>query len=123
MSLKFVPPKAATRYAIFVNRNKPVFKAYNNLGHAKLSWRHGARGRFDAKLLENIDGEWYVLFDIPKGTSTAPWTKKTKRRWTSYEFNVAVPMSRDEYAEWRLKVERERVAESRNLEQLSQGSK
>lgn len=80
-----------------------------------------------AQILELVDGEWFTLFDIPEGSTyiTLPWVKKfwkhKKYGWhrdyfptynpEEYEETYrAVPMTRDEYAQWRLAVEREKVA-------------
>lgn len=114
MPLKFNPPKQAGRYALYVNygNERAFFKTYDELGHAKLGLRHHYNNRNAAKILENIEGEWYTLFDIPAGTTTQelPWMKKrTSWYWRNEERKVAKPMTRDEYAEWRLQVERERV--------------
>lgn len=127
MSLKFIPPKQAARYALFVDhKSSSFFKVYSNLGHAKTA--HAQRNyntRYDAKILEMVNGEWYVLHDIKAGTEreNLPWKKQVNvGGWYSNRTTKrSVPMTRDEYAEWRLKVERERVAEEKRSlsEQLS----
>lgn len=120
MSLKFNPPKQVARYALFIDHGngKGFFKTYNELGSAKMALGHRNYGmRNDAKILENVEGQWYVLFDIKKGTDrdNLPWKKaRTSWRWRNSESKVSKPMTRDEYAEWRLKVERERVNETRS---------
>jgi hypothetical protein len=114
MPLKFNPPKQAARYALFSYGEVPnqgEFKVYNDLGavknaaHRKLRWSN-------IVILENVDGDWYQLYKAEKGTSykELPWVKlKSSLRWSdSYK---ATPMTRDEYAEWRIAVERERIAD------------
>ncbi len=115
MSLKFDPPKQVARYALFVDhRNgRGFFKTYNNLGSAKIA--HTARNyrtTYDAKILENVDGSWYVLHDVRAGTSynDLPWVKEVSS-WRFTPYKKAVPMTREEYADWRVAVERERIAD------------
>jgi hypothetical protein len=115
MSLRFDPPKQVARYALFVDHGngKGFFKTYNELGFAKMALGHHNYGMsHDAKILENVEGQWYVLFDIKKGTerTALPWYKEMTG-WYSRGRKVAKPMTRDEYAEWRLAVERERIAD------------
>ena len=114
MSLKFTPPKQVAKYALFVDKGdgRGHFKVYNDLGYAKSSYHHW--GKRAAKILENVDGEWYVLFDIPKGTEykNLPWVKETESRYyysRGQKTPRAVPMTREEYAEWRIKVEYEKL--------------
>lgn len=118
MSLKFVPPKESARYALFVeNKNgRGYFKVYNDLGSAKNAHRHRNWGtRDNAKILENVNGEWYVLHDIKAGTeyNDLPWVKEMDRYpWYSSrneKIHRAKPMTREEYADWRIAVERERI--------------
>lgn len=117
MSLRFVPPKQVARYALFIDHGNGngFFKTYNDVGHAKSAYRfRNWSGRNAAKILEMVDGEWYTLFDIPAGTdrSNLPWVKEvTRHDWYTNRDQTrkkAVPMTREEYAEWRVKVERER---------------
>jgi hypothetical protein len=113
MTLKFVPPKLVARYALFVDHGNESgsFKVYHDLGHAKNAWHHNGR-YYNAKILEYVDGEWYVLFDVPKGVENPPWYKEVTRGWR-YDwstYKTARPMTREEYAEWRLAVERERMS-------------
>lgn len=115
MSLKFNPPKQVARYALFTYGEVPnqgTFKVYNDLGsvknaaHQKLRWSN-------VKILENIDGDWYQLHTVEKGTAYGdlPWVKEIGYSWRGSPRKRAVPMSRDEYAEWRVAVERERIAD------------
>jgi hypothetical protein len=107
MTLRFDPPKDAGRYALYLEgaSGKNGFRTYSELGHAKNAY-HFRGHRRAAKILENVDGKWYVLFDIRQGTLDLPWFKETIG-WYNRERKVAKPMTRDEYAEWRLAVERE----------------
>lgn len=90
-----------------------------------------------AAILENIDGTWYVLYEIPEGTTrdNLPWMDDAYRSYgrinraddwfrnhAYYQkkvadgeitiFRYAFPMTTDEYVNWRLAVERERVSGS-----------
>lgn len=125
MTLKFNPPKQVARYALFVDHanNRGTFKIYNDLGHAKNAYHFAGTYNSASKILENVDGEWYVLFDIPAGTDykDLPWVKETSRYdWYTRgekKSKRATPMTREEYADWRVKVERERIADgSANLD-------
>lgn len=81
----------------------------------------------EAFVLENVDGEWYVLYHIPEGTEEddLPWMKdswvNTKYSYWGRQFTeptykpeeyrhekVSRPMSTDEYVDWRIKVELEK---------------
>lgn len=115
MTLKFTPPKTVAKYALFTETpvsGKTTFKSYDDLGSAKNAYH--AKYGVNAKILESVDGEWYVLHNIPTGTryENLPWVKEVESGWrTDYrKTKRAKPMSREEYAEWRLSVERERVA-------------
>jgi|ERR1043166_6027864 hypothetical protein len=114
MSLRFNPPKQVARYALFVEHGegRGRFTVYNNLGSVKNAYHHAGTYNAASKILENVDGDWYTLFDIPAGTlyRDLPWVKEASYSWRGTPQKTAVPMTRDEYAEWRLKVERERVA-------------
>ena len=117
-TLKFNPPKTVARYALFVDHGngQGFFKTYNDLGIAKVAHSHrNYGGRYAAKILENVEGQWYVLHDIKAGTTyeNLPWVKETQGGyWTGYnKRKKAIPMTRDEYAEWRVAVERERIAD------------
>lgn len=116
MTLKFNPPKQVARYALWLSNAsaKYTFRTYNTLGDAKNAY-HFRGYRQDAKILENVDGQWYVLHDIPAGTprNELPWYKEVQGGYYSnYRTSKkAVPMTREEYAEWRLAVERERIAD------------
>ena len=118
MTLRFEPPKTVAKYALFtvnVGNGKTTFKSYDDLGSAKNAYHN--KYNVDAKILESVDGQWYVLFDIPNGTryENLPWVKKVQRRfgysYNEHSYPTSVPMTREEYAEWRLKVERERVSQ------------
>lgn len=120
MALKFVPPKELARYAMFVDygNGKGRFKPYDDLGSAKNAWHH-VSGRYSGKILEFVDGDWYTLYDIPAGTTykNLPWVKEVEAGgWHNpYKDNRAKPMTREEYAEWRIKVEYERLGITENV--------
>jgi hypothetical protein len=115
MGLKFNPPKQIGRYAIFVDYGlggkSAFFKVYNDLGSAKNAAWH-KYGWTEIRILENIDGDWYTLHFWKKGEQ-APWQKEVRAGgWrNTYTVRRGVPMSREEYAEWRVRVERERIAD------------
>lgn len=123
MSLKFVPPKNVSRYAYAVeyDQSQTRFDTFNDLGSCKNSLQHKIRyrdGDFKAAhVLENVEGEWYVLHTIGKNDQHMPWQKDVETGgWrTRYTVKKAVPMTRDEYAEWRLQVEHERIAAGKNV--------
>ena len=159
--LKFVPPKEEAknlpRWASYVVGGG--MKTHSGVAWAKLSFNNRGWTRVvnpdyneetdkywqkyktvtkHAFILENVDGEWYVLYEVPAGASKdeLPWKKKyyydTKYTWDTrwyrvdeassytlkdmesepdrfkYEYRVT-PMTRDEYVAWRLAVERERL--------------
>lgn len=120
MSLRFIPPRAVGRYAVFVDwgNENGFFKVYNNLGAAKGAARHHTRYNWDnvvknaAKILEMVDGEWYVLYDIPKDTKDLPWYKEVYNyHYLRGETRTmkAQPLTADEYAEFRVTVTREQA--------------
>lgn len=81
-------------------------------------WRQGF-------ILESVNGEWFVLHHVPEGTKSddLPWKKD---RWIHKQYSwtldtppkykpedyshdrVTTVMTRDQYADWRVKVELER---------------
>lgn len=103
------------------DNGRGFFKTYDNVGSAKVAFRHQnhmswrQKPQYAGKILEMIDGEWFVLYDIPKNSDRLPWEKevesysydrgygRTEKNWRS------VPMTRDEYGEFRARVERERL--------------
>lgn len=120
--MKFTPPpNQSYRYAVWTNNNRSGFKVYSNLGAAKQAleartdvYYRDSKTRVDSKILEMVDGEWFVLFEVPVGTSKEemPWKKEVrKNRWSFTDkstFKKAVPMTREEYAQWRVEVELEK---------------
>jgi len=116
MSLKFNPPRESARYASFtygeISSERGTFKVSNNLGALKAATVRNARYS-NVKLFENVDGDWYLLYSVPKGSlyGDLPWVKQVGYSWRSTPYKKAVPMTRDEYAEWRVRVERERIAD------------
>ncbi len=128
MTLKFTPPQSQRYlYATFVDTQYgPSFRVHSNLGAAKqslyyqtgLNWAYGSakETKWDGKVLRNIEGEWYVLHDVPAGTKRdeLPWIKEVTRYSYGGEprkTKKAVPLDREEYADWRIAVDRERRAE------------
>lgn len=119
MSLKFNPPVQVARYAIFIDHGngRGYFKSFDELGYAKLSFYRKNNldyeriAQYDGKILENIGGDWYVLFDVKAGTTLddLPWYKEVRNGgyWSSRTSKRARPMTREEYADFRVKVARE----------------
>lgn len=160
--LKFVPPKEEAgklpRYGSYVVSNG--LKVHGRLADAKNSWRNRGwawketgeleerygkivPGRayvtLHAFILENVDGEWFTLYEIAPGLKEAqlPWMKEYYRdskyswdRWSLVDntfeegyykklreeqpdrfifTHKATPMTTDEYVAWRLSVEHERL--------------
>jgi hypothetical protein len=153
-TLKFTPPNEKNgelpRYASYVVGDG--MKLHRSIGHAKNSLNH--RGyrvwrwmpdpeRRHSFILENVDGSWYVLYEIPDGCKDEdlPWMKEYfvySRNGTVFSFlytdyhrqsiyykdlladgkarleKRSCPMSMDEYVTWRLAVEREIVKDRMN---------
>lgn len=119
MSLRFTPPKVMGKYALFVDSSyRPFFKVYNELGSAKLAARaralpyYTSRGpiRNNAKILEMIDGEWWVLYDIKAGDADLPWIGEYTTHFGNKRYG-ARPLTREDYAEFRAKVALEQYQE------------
>ena len=124
--MKFVPPVTKDfRYAVWVEGRG--FKVKAGLGEAKQS-AYAMAGVYGVSfgeskthrrivLAEMIKGDWYTLFDVPAGTAykDLPWVKKVRpyRYGSGREYYAGRPMTREEYAEWRIRVERERWEEER----------
>jgi hypothetical protein len=157
-NIKFVPPAEEQaklpRYATY---SAGVMKTHSGIGFAKNSlnnrmwtykdtdevvgetWDKQPRYRrirvtHYAALLESVDGEWYVLYEIPEGTTkdNLPWMDDAYRthygniqRVTDYFrsseyyqkkvadgeikiFRHSFTMTTDEYVNWRIAVEREK---------------
>lgn len=160
MTLAFVPPKEEAkglpRWASYVVGDG--MKTHSGVAWAKLSfnnrgWTRGVNPDFkegdpfwkkyktvtkQAFILENVDGKWYILHEIPAGLTheELPWMKKyyhdTKHTWDTRWYRLdeastyvlknmeerpddfkyehrSTAMTRDEYVAWRLAVERERL--------------
>lgn len=169
MTLRFTPPpeepKGFPRYASYVVGLG--IKTHSRVTDAKNSFRSRGFTRYETDevigknhdnspryktfygakhsfILENVNGTWYVLYEIPEKTlsSDLPWMKTfikdTKYTgggvlrldvFEKYEYNKklreaeperfrlfkkAVPMTQDEYVEWRLAVQREQIEEKRS---------
>lgn len=111
MTLKFNPPKEVAKYAVFIEHHngRGTFKSYDQVASAKNAVNYKSYYKH-AKILENVGGEWYVLYDIDPKADHKPWQKEVMSRgWGSYKLWRGVPMTREEYGEWRAKVERERI--------------
>jgi hypothetical protein len=131
VTLKFNPPKPIGRYALYIERSygDPHFKVFSSLGNLKNSFNYqvmsySSETRANSKILENINGDWYVLYDVPVGTKNdeLPWMKTSYRVYkhgywhtvsTSDDPNAhkmvnSAPMTKDEYADWRVRVELDR---------------
>lgn len=155
MSLEFIPPKEeakdSPRYASYVVGSG--MKPHGGVGHAKNSWNNRgweyvetgeiteSYGRMYPErkrvtkhgfILENVNGKWYVLYEIKPGLTKdeLPWMREyikdgwSWRPYTDYMKNSkyyqekitegtwriakkSTPMSREEYVAWRIKVELE----------------
>lgn len=158
MTLKFTPPpedaKGLPKYASYVVG--AGMKTHSRLVDAKNSWRnrgwhYAETGQLiqrydkmvperkyvtkDAFILENVDGEWYVLYTIKAGLTEEelPWMREymvggwNDQPYTDYlkgheyyqkkiasgEYKIvkkSTPMTRDEYVEWRLAIQREQLS-------------
>lgn len=121
MSLRFVPPPKVARYATYTDAYG--MRLFNDLGSAKYSARNqmgsyswtgdNDNARADGFILELVDGEWYKLYEIKKG-ERLPWMKEVEVWGSNFISDRrkemrAVPMTREEYANWRLAIERERI--------------
>lgn len=148
-NLKFNPPreeaKKLPRYASYA---AGVMKTHGGIGSAKNSLNNrmwtwtGSRASGDRKkvttyaaILENVDGTWYTLYEIPEGTTydNLPWMKEVfrsayggwtlvtdyhresdyyKNRFSSGEYRITkrpYPITMDEYVAWRLEIQREQL--------------
>lgn len=106
MTLRFVPPPTVARYAVYTVTHG--LKVYDDLGSAKnaarrrsgINRRNASRNTY---ILENVNGEWFILYQINIGDTKPPW----HTRESAWGHSFAVPMTREEYAEWRIKVHEE----------------
>lgn len=117
-AVKFDPPADTARYAVYFESGNR-FEVVSSLAVAKIKFHGWGRPR-KGKILENVGGEWFILFEIEAADTTRdlPWYKEVKR-WRNRYWNtelgrydagyqtmkIARPMTRDEYAEWRVNVE------------------
>jgi hypothetical protein len=104
------------KYASYVPGAWEAFRTHRYLGAAKQSLMNRARtyygkGMKPGKILEMVDGVWYTLYDVKEGTlpNDVPWKKDVEKGgWRDkYVVRKSVPMTREEYAEWRIAVDRE----------------
>lgn len=150
MSLKFVPPPVRTlqfpKYATYIPhlaemKSHTYMSAVKNRINYQCHRREALPGQEEVPyyqrkyrsfykevfILENVDGEWYVLYHVPEGTEEddLPWKKDSWVNPNSYYYGrrfekptykpedwkhekVSRPMDTEEYVQWRLKVELER---------------
>jgi hypothetical protein len=110
MTLKFTPPENSARYALSIGK---FFKTYDELSRAKIAWHsHGRYTTEVARILEMVDGSWFTLYTVQPGTSAIdlPWYAEVYGyvRGIGYrDRRRSKPMTADEYADWRLRVDRE----------------
>jgi hypothetical protein len=138
--LKFTPPKKIGAYALYVESNygSHFFRTYNDLGHLKNAFYHHTNMYLNfsdsatsnnAKILEMVDGDWYVLYEVPKGTKRddIPWMRKQYRALdyayygrlydekpegvNSDEVVRSKPMPIEDYVKFRIAVHEERRCE------------
>lgn len=148
MSLKFVPPPVRTlqfpKYATYIphlaemkshgqmgavkNRiNQQCHRSEALPGQEDVAYYQRKYREFykEAYILENVRGEWYVLYHIPEGTerNDLPWMvdvwKHKQYGWVYHNeaptykpedyihSKVAKPMGTEEYITWRVKAELE----------------
>lgn len=129
MTLRFTPPKEDNlpRYASY---GRGSMKTHSGLNGAKASLRNRCtrwreQNWSEGFILELVEGEWYVLYHVKEGSKNddLPWKKDVWRhkqyRWTYpteprhslgdyIKERVNAPLGRDEYADWRVRVELER---------------
>jgi hypothetical protein len=151
---KFVPPKEESKtFPRYASYGAGILKTHSQVGHAKLSLRNRVTSRDNSDpslkywqrptvwshsfILENVDGEYFTLYEISDGTKEEdlPWMVEYYipeygygsaqpvtdyiRKSSYYQGKVESgkarfekrpkPMSTDEYVAWRLGVERERL--------------
>lgn len=112
MGLKFNPPaEKAPKYAVYVESYRPSFRTFTRMSDAKQSFyyqtnlvgwfRNSALTSYDAKILEFIDGDWYVRYDVPQGT------KKSDLPWIG-QYGQTLPFDVEEYVKFRIAVHDEK---------------
>lgn len=134
--LKFIPPKEeAKSFPRYASYGAGQLKVHSTLSGARNSLNNrcapygyrSEKGWKQGFILENVDGEWYVLYHVPEGAKheELPWVYK---RWVHKQYGwrtyyteptykpedytleyFSRPMTTDEYVSWRLAVERERL--------------
>jgi hypothetical protein len=129
--------ESSIRYASYVSGPYESFVTHGTLHGAKNSfrnragmWRNGSWTFRDGKILELVEGNWYTLYDVKDVTDSGhlPWHYPVET--ATYEKNpdynpaeyipgqqswirktevnyVARPMTRDEYANWLVRVHME----------------
>lgn len=114
MTLKFTPPSGSGRYGVAYGQH---FQVYNDLAYAKIAWHHRRRRMHDFIIVERVGDAWYELYRVRPSVQVA-----TELPWYGDVYSIygrsrraAKPMTREEYAEWRVAVELERLAEAGRL--------
>lgn len=130
--IPFKPPK----YASLVVGSGDIFRTHSRVGDAKNSfysragkYKDGGYVYRQGAILEMVDGAWYILFSVEDGTKREdlPWfrtkeetTYKRNPEFESYNttpnvrsyitethtWRVPSQMTVEEYAEWRVAVDR-----------------
>lgn len=71
-------------YMSVVPNRSPEQKAHMSLGHAKSAVgskinQYGHGSYYDMAIYEWKDGDWEILYDVPKGTKVAPWHEESEK--------------------------------------------
>lgn len=128
-------PRYASYGGGVMKTHTEVGHAKQSLGHRSTYRGDGEPGQHyysrpvlwhEGFILELVDGEWFTLYHVEEGTNDEdlPWKKES---WVDHRYGwsrqfvkptyrpedysrqvVSVPMSRDEYAAWRVAVELEK---------------
>lgn len=110
--LRYDPPPNVGRYAVVVDKGwYTSFTIMNGLGHAKSSLRHAVWAWYGAssaikggRILEMVNGQWYTLYEVHKGDTELPWIVKIYDQQGKVLGTSAKPMTREEYADFRVRV-------------------
>lgn len=114
MTLRFILPPAQANVGRYSTYDTPSgLVIHGSLGAAKnalrgRSWDAGGVSARDSYILENVGGEWFILYAAKKG-QRFPWLREVTDWFGSTGRLRARQMTNDEYANWRLQVERERM--------------
>lgn len=77
-------PVRPTPYMSVVPERRPEQKAHMSIGHAKSAVgaklnNYGHGSSYDMAIYEWKDNGWELLYDVPKGTSVAPWHEESEK--------------------------------------------